>query len=210
MIRLLTPLRSNQLNQFYLYERYSKMFNNSSIEVITINPCSLEYIHLILKDIDGLFLCGGKDINPSYYGQSMNKETNIESDIIDDFEVQLIQLFYKLNKPIIGICRGIQTINVALGGTLHQHIYNHSDTYHNIKPIAGTLLSKYLKSTIEVNSYHHQSVSALAKDLQISALSDDGNIEAIEGKAIFACQWHPDLQHGATKSFIDIIHHLCR
>lgn len=205
MIKLLTPLRSNDQKQLYIYERYINMFRKHNIELVCINPCSNETLLQIEQYFDGLFLSGGKDINPKFYQENKSEECILESKEIDEFELLIIQIFDNSNKPMFGVCRGIQTINVYYGGTLHQHIYNHSFCNHNITPVKNTKLYNQLNNEISVNSYHHQSIKKIGYRLIASAYSKDGHIEAIENDKIFACQWHPDKENGLEDYFIAII-----
>lgn len=205
MKRLLCPIRYNDQKQYYIYKRYVDLMQSVNYEIIFINPCSLSYLDDVIHLYDGLFLTGGRDIDPIYYNQTLHPKTNKELNSIDHFEIILIKLFYQLNKPIIGICRGIQTINVAFDGTLKQHIENHNNTTHLINTVPNTLLYKKSNNDVLVNSYHHQVIDKLGKNLKVSAYSIDGYIEAIEGNNLFACQWHPDLQQGKKEIFLSII-----
>lgn len=109
----------------------------------------------------------------------------------------LIKSFHKSNKPILGICAGIQSINVCFGGSLFQDIPNHTSkeetTMHLIKLEKGSFLEKcYGTDMIKVNSSHHQSVNRVADNFKVTALSEDGIIEAIEYNNILGVQWHPE------------------
>ncbi len=156
----------------------------------------------------GLLLPGGGDMDPSFYGETNRYSKNIHPSR-DRLEVDVLHRFLKIRKPILGICRGIQVINVALGGTLIQDlmaeagIFGHSlpaspdrDTYHLIE-IAGTsfLFTRVNESSLVVNSHHHQAIGKLAPDLQVSARSLNGVIEAVESSIypnLLGIQWHPE------------------
>ena len=116
-------------------------------------------------------------------------------DIRDKDEYDYLDAFSKANKPIFGICRGIQLINVYFGGSLHQHIGdNHKSGSHNINVIKNSFIDKAYPDGMRSNSSHHQAVKKLAPGFKISAISDEGIIEAIENpeKNIYATQFHPE------------------
>lgn len=170
---------------------------------------NLDTIKEYAKIIDGLIISGGYDVNPKLYNQ---KEHNLLGEVSikrDFFELNLIKEVHKLNKPIFGICRGMQLINVYFGGSLYQDIslapfntLNHSQN-NSLKLKKHTVkLYSFLKDllnnkTYEINSFHHQSIDRLAEGFEILADSDDGIIEAIfsenDNSWIFATQWHPEM-----------------
>lgn len=109
----------------------------------------------------------------------------------------LIKAFHKANKPILGICAGVQIINVCFGGSLHQDIKNHTSkeeiTIHPVNIEKGSFLEEiYSKNKIEVNSFHHQAINKVVENFKIVATSEDGIVEAIEYKNIVGVQWHPE------------------
>ena len=167
---------------------------------------SLKSVADYAKDMDGLLITGGEDINPKLYSQDDVKSHRL-SDEYDNFEIELIKAFHKLNKPIFGICRGLQIINVAFKGTLYQdidkdyqdlkrrhlHNYHKGKLSHRVKIAEDSFLDHiYHKKEMMVNSYHHQAVKDLGEGLKVSAYSDDGLIEAFEAEKIIAVQWHPE------------------
>lgn len=163
------------------------------------------YIELI----DGLLLTGGEDINPSCYGEEPIKELKSFDINRDRWEIELFKKSYEQNLPVLGICRGMQLMNVALGGTLYQDIEKQYDKnkihlsdrnveciYHVIKIDSDSKLYNILCETdkYRVNSYHHQAIKKLSPQIRIAAESD-GVIEAIESKNkkfIIGVQWHPE------------------
>lgn len=160
---------------------------------------------------DGILLTGGRqDIVPSLYGEENRKALHCDPEL-DDIELKLFDAFYKRKKPIMGICRGIQLINVALGGTMVQDIPDEilvrsahqgeqiGDIHmHDVKAAAGSLFHKLFGAQFKTNSHHHQSIKACGKGLLASCITDDGVIEAIEHESlpIFGAQWHPERQIG--------------
>jgi putative glutamine amidotransferase len=153
-----------------------------------------------LEGINGLLLAGGGDVDPSFYKEQDEGSDNIDRDR-DKWEMKLIEKFREEGKPILGICRGIQVLNVALGGSLHQDIKGHRKdkgrSRHLIKIKGGSLLYEILGGVeqIEVNSSHHQAIKDLASSLEATAWSEDGYIEAVEGKEeefLLGVQFHPE------------------
>ena len=158
---------------------------------------------------DGLILCGGSDISPGYYGEEINGSVNID-DARDKAEMELIRKFVEAGKPILGICRGCQILNVYFGGSLYQHIDNareHAsnadyDLIHLATAVRGSLLHRLYGEAFVVNSYHHQAVKKLGDGFQITMTSGPEQIvEAIEHEtlSIFAVQWHPERMCFAKK-----------
>lgn len=148
-------------------------------------------------DCDALLLPGGCDVNPRRYGQDATRTESIDN-ARDICELALLQRFLDEGKPILGICRGIQLINVALGGTLRQHIYGHSrldgaDRTHIVRTDDALLRALY-GECFTVNSAHHQCVARLGDGLRASAWAADGTVEALrhETLPVFAVQWHPE------------------
>ncbi|MCQ6277077.1 gamma-glutamyl-gamma-aminobutyrate hydrolase family protein [Bacillus sp. V3B] len=161
----------------------------------------------IIKRLDVLILNGGfEDIDPDLYGASKHSLTANCNKQMDQFEIQAVHFAIKSGIPILGICRGFQLINVAMGGTLHQdlssiesdvqHInQNYRDPVHRV--ITKSWLKDLLGESVDVNSYHHQGIDELAEELTPLAWADDGLVEAYELKhaetPLFAIQWHPEL-----------------
>jgi putative glutamine amidotransferase len=155
-----------------------------------------------LPDLDGLLLPGGWDVDPELYGQPADPATGPIDRELDDTEMRLIKLAHDERLPIMGICRGQQVINVALGGSLRQHIeghevraYGRSHLAHTIDVEATSELGRAAgEHQIKVNSLHHQAVKELAPGLVQTARGDDGTVEAFESSdgLISAVQCHPE------------------
>ena len=158
---------------------------------------------------DGLLLSGGDDVDPSAYGEAQSWHCGTVSPPRDGFELALCRQFIRLQKPILAICRGIQVLNVAMGGSLYQDLqtdlpdsFAHRQKqkpWHASHPVTlaeGSLLSGILAAdAIAVNSHHHQAVAQPGKSLTVSATAPDGVIEAIEMRTHPFCigvQWHPE------------------
>ena len=158
---------------------------------------------------DAVLFTGGCDIEPQRYGES--NKFDIKSDtVLDEMEMQLFQAFFKAGKPIFGICRGIQTVNVAMGGTLYQHlpgqvelkghkpVFEENDPRHVLEAVPGGFIEHLFGKEVLTNSYHHQAVKVPGPGMKASAISDEGVIEAIEHETlpIYAVQWHPERMIG--------------
>ena len=150
---------------------------------------------VLAQMFDWLLLSVGWDLSPALYGcPTLYKETSC--DIDRDFEeLALIRAFCTNQKPILGICRGIQAINVFFGGTLFQDILGHRNTSHLVGTVPGTYTASLTGNFFKTNSYHHQAIDQLGQDLDAAAYSkDDGIVEAIEHRTlpILGVQWHPE------------------
>lgn len=149
---------------------------------------------------DSLILCGGSDINPKYYNQEINGSRGID-DERDKKELAYLKEFIKTGKPILGICRGHQLLNVALGGTLYQDInskkshmqINKTDNCHMVKAEKGSIFEKLYCSTFYTNSSHHQAIEKLGNGL-IPTLYANEIIEGCEhlSKPYITVQFHPE------------------
>ncbi len=185
-------------DQFFINQDYITAIKEAGARVILIYPQAIEELEDELKNCDGLVIPGGLDVDPYFYNQE-NTDSTTEPYEVDQMDIDAIEIAQRYAIPIFGICRGIQIINVALGGSLKQDIPNHSlssDTNrlkgHMINIEKGTLLHEIFGSNIEVNSYHHQAIDKCAPTLNVIAQSEDGIIEAVEGDQILAVQWHPE------------------
>ena len=153
-------------------------------------------------DYDGLILCGGNDIEPMYYGEEMNGAVSIDHER-DAFEMELAKKFIEAGKPVMGICRGHQLLNVYFGGSLYQHIDNVEEhrvegtvaKTHKVTATKGSICYDLYGDEFIVNSIHHQAVKELGAGLRVTMISEDGKtVEAFEHESlpIFGVQWHPE------------------
>lgn len=160
--------------------------------------------------VTALLLPGGGDIDPKFYGQERIPACGEPNVLRDTAEPLLLRAFLAADKPVLAICRGIQLMNVALGGDLYQDIkpfehVPHNDHWgkiHTVTVRRDTLLSRILgQDTVLVNSQHHQAVDKVAPGLVLSALSEDGIVEGIEkpdAKFCLGVQWHPEWLQAAA------------
>ncbi|MEG0423554.1 MAG: gamma-glutamyl-gamma-aminobutyrate hydrolase family protein, partial [Erysipelotrichaceae bacterium] len=136
---------------------------------------------------------------PIHYHQAIDSHTQLCPSEIETLDFQAIAAFVDLNKPILGICRGLQSLNVYFNGSLFQHInesqhqINHEHR-HRVKQTSPSFLNGLYPASFEVNSYHHQCIDQLGEGLNVCATSLEGYIEAIEHceKPILGVQWHPE------------------
>ena len=158
--------------------------------------------------LDGFLLTGGHDVSPALYGEAKLPECGSVCEARDHLEQRLFAAVRKLDKPVLGICRGIQMINVLLGGTLYQDLPSQSVSaidhhgkppydrpVHSISVVPGTPLYDLCGPELAVNSYHHQAIRKLAGNLTVMAYADDGIIEAVydkEARFLWAVQFHPE------------------
>lgn len=194
--------------RFYLASHFQEMFEK--LDILWIPIVSEQFSEEICKICDGLLVTGSyNDVHPKYYHEETLEGKEYK---YDEFPIvkKAVELFSKYNKPILGICAGIQEINVVFGGSLNQLIENHNledQSKHKIEIKKGSLLYDiYKKDNMEVNSYHKQSVNKVAPEFKVTAISSDGIIEAIEKDNIIAVQWHPEVVYDMKlfEKFIDM------
>lgn len=158
---------------------------------------------------DGLLLCGGEDIACELFGQP-DRGSNPPDRVRDRAELALFHAFYRAGRPILGICRGMQLINVALGGTLIQdlpqpcrvfHVWDREDKVHPVSGREGSLLHRLYGPLFPVNSAHHQGVDRLGEGLRAVAWSEGGVVEAIDlpGYPLLGVQFHPERMSYANR-----------
>lgn len=161
------------------------------------------------RDFDALLLCGGVDIAPDYFGEALLENSNVEIDAErDEFEFFIIKKFIELKKPIYGICRGIQLINVAFGGSLWQDMPSQCGLVHSSPDKDKTLWHDVLMTdgrVLSVNSYHHQGVKKLGNGLVCLGSAPDGTVEAIRHNElpVSAVQWHPERMGDSAFALLD-------
>ncbi|WP_253867973.1 gamma-glutamyl-gamma-aminobutyrate hydrolase family protein [Mycobacterium sp. GA-1285] len=176
----------------------------------------------VLDGLDGVVFTGGRDVVPAHYGQEPHPAT--DADIEDDrrrdqFEFALVRGAMRRGMPVLGICRGAQVLNVALGGTLHQHlpdVIGHTRhqrgnavfTTSAVRTVPGTRLAELIGESSDAQCYHHQAIDRLGDGLVISAQDDDGVIEAVERPGddfVLAVQWHPEERLDDLRLFAAVV-----
>ena len=209
VIGITTTLKKNSLAVGYDYVRAVTMAGGTPYLIAsTDDPQELA---TVVRMLDGLLMTGGPDVDPAYYGHERHPQLGEVNDERDVFELLLFKKAHELRMPIFGICRGLQMINVAMGGTLWQDIPSdfpqselcHRQTddsttpAHDISIVPGTVSAKVLGLTATgVNSRHHQCIRDIAPELRITAWSPDSVPEMMEGyprHRILAIQSHPEI-----------------
>lgn len=210
-----------QLNRAFASVTFSDFLReNDAIPVMVIPSTAFEekvpeLVSEALEGIDGILLQGGNDVHPQLYGEEIEGSQNPQL-YRDLFELEIIKQGIENQIPIFGVCRGFQLLNVALGGTLHQHlpydrwgmhwavkeagceVLGHESVKkisHTVKIAPDGVLRSFLgEEAIEVNSFHHQGIARLASGLIVEAHAEDGLIEAFssEERRILGVQWHPE------------------
>jgi len=170
--------------------------------------------------IDGLLLTGGGDVDPAAYAAPQRPQTAGVDRRRDDVEIELVRIACQRGLPVLAVCRGIQLLNVALGGTLvqdlptadpprpgHMAVQSWNTAAHPVRLEPGTLLHRLLGPEVTVNSLHHQAVDRAAPGLRVAARAPDDVIEAVEdsgGQFVVGLQWHPEMlgpDHPSTAVF---------
>jgi putative glutamine amidotransferase len=194
----------------YMYEEYGRaVLKAGGAPVILPVAQDPETFNVLFERMDGLILSGGPDLNPKFYGDQPVHEMGDVDEDLDLMEIEAAKKALEKNIPVLGICRGLQVLNVSRGGTLFQDIptqvkdaIGHNQKAdkgtltHSIRIEKGTLLHRIIrKGEIWVNGKHHQAVRRLSPDFIISARAPDGIVEAIEHPSkpfVLGVQWHPE------------------
>ncbi|MEK5069044.1 gamma-glutamyl-gamma-aminobutyrate hydrolase family protein [Sporosarcina sp. FSL K6-1508] len=177
-----------------------------------IVPVGIEKdVDQLIGILDGLLLSGGNDINPMLFNEEPHAYLGEVSPSRDSIELELARRMLKTGKPILGICRGLQVLNVAVGGSVYQDLHKQNEgpilqhmqkapnthSSHYVQVEKGSLLETLAGSErIQVNSYHHQSLKVVPPVFAVTGVANDGIIEAIEGtdqQFVLGVQWHPEL-----------------
>jgi putative glutamine amidotransferase len=206
----------------WLMQRDVLAFMVPSPDGRTRRPGSTATVAAYAAELDGLVLMGGSDVCPETYGEKALRPEWSGDRIRDTYEIELLRAFIDERKPVLGVCRGAQVINVAMGGTLYQDIatqypgaLNHRNwaiyeqNCHATSIVPGTHLARLYPRTklVKTNSIHHQGVKQLGRQLVVEAWSEpDRMVEAIRwaGPAyVFAVQWHPEFHAPHDASLID-------
>lgn len=171
---------------------------------------------LYLERVEGLLFSGGMDIDPAHYGQQQHQTTKTESPVRDIFELTLLKGALERNMPVLAVCRGMQILNVALGGDLCQDITdlketdlahwqdldNDAEPSHTVSLTGGVFREIFRKEYVPVNSFHHQAVERIGDGLRIAGVSPDGIVEALESTEhdwVLGVQWHPEMMFKAHR-----------
>lgn len=187
--------------------KYAEAVARAGGVVTTIAPLAEHLAHVasLVASVDGVLVQGGGDIDPARYGATKRSDTVygiVEAH--DEFEIAVVREAVRQDKPLLGICRGTQVLNVALGGTLHQDLgdvlpdrESHWNTYHPILLDSGSRTAKAMETTSpnRSHSFHHQALDKIAPGLRVTGRAPDGVVEAVEHEAcawVVGVQWHPE------------------
>ena len=192
---------------------YAEAIAKAGGQLVTLDTC--EAIDQQINSAQGILLPGGADVDPTLYGEERRGNTQEPMVERDKFEMYLIEQAMQRGLPILGICRGLQVLNVKLGGTLYQDVATdmsgamrhdwhkeggvslpRSKMVHEVVITPGTKLSELVgQDTVRVNSLHHQGVKDLGQGLVVTARAEDGLVESVEMPSypkLMALQWHPE------------------
>lgn len=180
------------------------------VTLLPPQPCDDAIVARVLDGLDGLVLTGGRDVDAQRYGQERHPRADEPARDRDAWEFALVAAALERRLPILGICRGAQVLNVALGGTLHQHLPdvvgherhqlgNAVFSTSPVRTVPGTRIAALIGETTDAQCYHHQAIAEVGRGLVVSARGEDDVVEAVEldpGRAgeqfCVAVQWHPE------------------
>lgn len=204
----LNPDRLNDNRTMVSLDYSNSVINSGGIPVILPITDNFEVIKEQVKYFDGLILSGGGDPDPNLYGEDCLQELGDITPERDTFELAILEEFLKTKKPILGICRGLQLMNIFYGGTLYQDIkyvdtnIQHKQKWladlptHDINILENNILFEIFGKKARTNSFHHQMIKDLGRELTSIATANDGVIEAIQNKNypfFYGVQWHPEM-----------------
>ncbi|MEU1178425.1 gamma-glutamyl-gamma-aminobutyrate hydrolase family protein [Streptomyces sp. NPDC005820] len=191
-----------ELDAALLPAGYPRLVQRAGGLAAMLPPDAPEHAAATVARLDGLVIAGGPDVDPVRYGAERDPRTGPPARERDAWELALIDAALAAGVPLLGICRGMQLLNVALGGTLTQHIEGHAEVVgvfgsHPVKPVPGTRYAAAVPEESSVPTYHHQAVDRLGTGLIPGAYAADGTVEAVELPAadgwVLGVQWHPEM-----------------
>jgi putative glutamine amidotransferase len=190
------------------------------LPIVTDDEC----IQAQIESCSGLLFPGGHDIHPKYYDSEAHLHLGDINSRVDEYQLKLIRSSLELNKPILGICRGAQLLNVACGGTLLQDLSEAPNQYlkhfqngrqyevmHRVATASGSILENLFGSEFWVNSSHHQAIWDVGSGLTVIATASDGVIEGLQMNDrdfVLAVQWHPEMMTAKSNSMMILFEHL--
>ncbi|WP_026665134.1 gamma-glutamyl-gamma-aminobutyrate hydrolase family protein [Butyrivibrio sp. FC2001] len=219
----LIPLFDDEKDSYWMLPGYMKVIEKCMglpiMLPLTTEKAELDEAYALC---DGILFTGGHDVSPSVYNEDKKSTCGATCESRDIMEEYLLKKCIEDNKPLFGICRGIQFLNAALGGTLYQDLPTEYDSQvehhmsppydraaHKVEVLENTVLSDILGAGIhEVNSYHHQAVKELSPKVEGLAISEDGLIEAIAVKNhrfAIGVQWHPEFSFENNEESVKLV-----
>jgi putative glutamine amidotransferase len=197
-----TPQADPARAEIALGMSYSQAIAAAGGAPVVLPPVDVDVIEPLLAGLAGVCLSGGPDLHPAAYGAAPHPQLGPTWPDLDAYELALARRADALGVPLLAICRGMQTLNVARGGTLHQHLDGHRQDVpceratHTVRVAPDSLLGDLVAAPeIEVNSFHHQAIAGLGHDLRPVAWAGDGVIEAVEAlgpRFVLGVQWHAE------------------
>ncbi|MET7643717.1 gamma-glutamyl-gamma-aminobutyrate hydrolase family protein [Streptomyces sp. NPDC005426] len=183
---------------------YARLVRDAGGTAVLLPPDSPELAASVVARLDAVVVAGGPDVEPARYGAERDPRTGPAAPERDGWEAALIGAALESGTPLLGICRGMQLLNVVRGGTLRQHLDGHAGPggatgvlgTHGVTPVPGTRYASVAPGPCDVPTYHHQAVDRLGAGLVASAHAADGTVEAVELPGpgwVLGVQWHPEM-----------------
>lgn len=211
LIGITTDLKDKHNSIEESYSRAIEYYGGIPVLIPTVSGTT-GYLAGIAQRIDGLLIPGSRDMDPGFYNQKPHPKINPMSIERTKAEFEVLEKTLSRNIPVLGICGGMQLINVFYGGNLYQDIsallpdaLNHENgAVHSVETEKNTHLAEILKDSVDVKSYHHQAVDKVGSGLDVNARSPDGIVEGFENKSdrVLGIQWHPELEYSEVSARI--------
>ncbi|MFJ4684224.1 gamma-glutamyl-gamma-aminobutyrate hydrolase family protein [Streptomyces sp. NPDC088789] len=190
-----------ELEAALLPTEYPRLVRRAGGLAAMLPPDAPEHAAAAVARLDAVVIAGGPDVDPARYGAGRDPRTGPPAPERDAWELALIDAALASGVPLLGICRGMQLLNVALGGTLVQHLDGHVERVgtfgtHLVEPVPGTRYASFVPEGTAVPTHHHQAVERLGRGLVPSAYAGDGTVEAVELPGdgwVLGVQWHPEM-----------------